>query len=211
MLGVTVRGGPNSSVENGATRTLSGFSSLSLSLSMRGSPRRKSAQLRPTIRAARTADAEAMRSIYNEAVRHTTATFDTKARSLPDQIAWLAGHDRRHPVLVAELAGRVVGWVSLSPWSDRHAYDGTAEISVYVGGTWRRHGIGRKLVTAVLRAAVRSRFHMVLARVAEGNPVSRTLHIRAGFTPVGVMHEVGYKFGRLLNVELMERRIDPPS
>lgn len=163
------------------------------------------------IRPARRADAEAMRRIYNDAVRSTTATFDTHARSARDQVRWLQGHDRRHPVLVAEARGVVTGWASLSPWSDRKAYDGTGEISVYVGRKWRHRGIGRALVQGILAAAIQNGFHLVLARVAEGNPVSRALHISTGFTTVGVMHEVGYKFGAFLDVELMELRLPVPS
>jgi L-amino acid N-acyltransferase len=161
----------------------------------------------PKIRPARDSDAEAIREIYNEAVRSTTATFDTEPRSLADQLAWLREHDARHPVLVAEVGGNLAGWASLSPWSDRSAYDGTAEISVYVGVPWRSRGVGRQLVSEILSAGSRCRFHTILARVAEGNPVSRALHVTAGFTTVGVMHEVGYKFGRFLDVELMELRL----
>lgn len=156
------------------------------------------------VRAARVRDAEAMRAIYNDAIRTTTATFDTTPRSRPDQMRWLESHDGRHPVLVATLGGKTIGWASLSPWSDRHAYDGTAETSVYVAAEWRGHGVGRALMSSILSAASRLRFHTLLARVAEGNPASRRLHRSAGFEVVGVMHEVGYKFGRFLNVELLE-------
>jgi L-amino acid N-acyltransferase len=150
-----------------------------------------------------------MREIYNEAVRTTTATFDTEPRSLSAQLAWFSEHDARHPVLVAELARSIVGWASLSPWSDRKAYDATAEISVYVGSEWRGRGMGRALVSAILTEATRCNFHSILARVAVGNPVSRALHVSAGFESVGVMHEVGYKFNRFLDVELLELRLKP--
>jgi L-amino acid N-acyltransferase len=156
------------------------------------------------IRSARPRDAEAIRKIYNDAVRHTTATFDTEPRSSADQHAWYGGHDARHPVLVAEANGAVIGWASLSPWSDRSAYDGTAEISVYVDASWRGRRVGRSLVSNLLRVAGDVGLHSVLARVVQGNPVSRALHISSGFAPVGVMHQVGFKFGRYLDVELLE-------
>jgi L-amino acid N-acyltransferase len=162
------------------------------------------------VRPARKDDAEAMREIYNEAVRTTTATFDTVPRSLSAQRAWIGEHDARHPVLVAELGDSVVGWAALSPWSDRKAYDGTAETSVYVGSEWRGRGVGRALVSAILAEAARREFHTLLARIAVGNPVSRTLHVSAGFKSVGVMHEVGYKFNRFLDVELLELRLKAP-
>ncbi len=165
----------------------------------------------PTIRAAQRSDAEAMREIYNEAVRTTTATFDTEPRSLDEQVDWLDHHDATHAVLVAELDGTVVGWASLSPWSDRGAYDRTAEISVYVGSRWRGRGVGRALIRGILTAAQECHLHTILARVVVGNPVSRSLHVTAGFKPVGVMHEVGYKFDRFLDVELLEFPVPRPS
>lgn len=165
----------------------------------------------PRIRGAERADAEPMREIYNEAVQTTTATFDTEPRSLEEQLAWLDRHDTRHPVLVAEQGPTVVGWASLSPWSERGAYDGTAETSIYVGSRWRGRGVGRALLGELLSAASRSHLHTVLARIAVGNPVSRALHVTSGFRSVGVMHEVGYKFGRFLDVELLECRIGPPA
>jgi L-amino acid N-acyltransferase len=164
-----------------------------------------------TLRPAQVADAEGMREIYNDAVGKTTATFDTEPRSLADQVAWFEQHDGRHPVIVAVLDNTVVGWASLSPWSERRAYDGTAEISVYVAAAWRRRGVGRALLAGVLSAGARCHLHTILARVAEGNPVSRGLHLSAGFTPVGVMHRVGYKFGRYLDVELLELGLVPIS
>jgi L-amino acid N-acyltransferase len=171
------------------------------------SHRKTSVRLDPTIRRALLDDAEAMRAIYNEAVRTTTATFDTTPRTHAEQLAWFQHHDARHVVLAAELEGQVVGWASLSPWSERRAYDGTAESSVYVGTPWRNRGVGQALVSEILTAARSSKFHVILARIAEGNPASRALHISAGFSTVGVMHEVGHKFGRLLDVELMELRL----
>lgn len=159
------------------------------------------------VRPATLRDQAAILSIYNDAVRTTTATFDTKPRTRAEQRDWFAHHDARHPVVVAERAGDVVGWASLSPWSERCAYEGTAEISVYVGPSWRGHGVGRSLVQAILAEAARHEFHTLLARVAVGNPISRRLHVSAGFSTVGVMHEVGYKFNRFLDVELLERHI----
>jgi L-amino acid N-acyltransferase len=176
-----------------------------------GGSRRPPTRLRVTIRPALPGDVDAMRAIYNDAVRSTTATFDTEPRTLADQLAWFDQHDARHPILVAEIGGEVVGWVSLSPWSERPAYEGTAEISEYVAAPWRRRGIGHTLISEIFLAAARCNLHVVLARIAEGNPASRALHLAAGFKPVGVMHEVGYKFDQFLDVELMERRLGEKS
>src|SRR5262245_22207041 len=98
------------------------------------------------VRAAGEADQEAIRSIYNDAVLHTTATFDTSERTPEQQRQWYASHKKNHPVIVAERAGEVVGWASLSSWSDRCAYDGTVEVSVYIHPASRGQGIGRTLL-----------------------------------------------------------------
>jgi phosphinothricin acetyltransferase len=73
------------------------------------------------IRRAQPGDRRAIADIDNEAVRGTTATFDTEPHSEQDRLAWLQDHDERHPVLVAERGGRVVGWAALSNWSERLA------------------------------------------------------------------------------------------
>src|ERR1051325_7597994 len=84
------------------------------------------------IRKAAAPDLEAIRDIYNEAILTTTATFDTEPKTLEERQQWFSGHDERHPVLVAVLEGRVVGWASINPWSDRRAYDHKAGTSFYL-------------------------------------------------------------------------------
>ena len=74
-----------------------------------------------TIRRAEIADAPRIAEIYNEAILTTTATFDTEVKSVAEREQWLASHDERHPVLVAVVEGTVVGWASLTRWSDRRA------------------------------------------------------------------------------------------
>ncbi len=72
-----------------------------------------------SVRAAAVSDVPAITEIYNEAILTTDATFDTETKSVESQEGWFKSHDGRHPVLVAEVDGKVVGWASLSPWSDR--------------------------------------------------------------------------------------------
>ncbi len=72
-----------------------------------------------SVRAATAADVPAITEIYNEAILTTVATFDTEPKSLASQEAWFKAHDERHPILVAEIDGKVIGWASLSVWSDR--------------------------------------------------------------------------------------------
>ncbi len=158
-----------------------------------------------TIRRAVQADAAAIACIYNEAVLNTTATFDIEPKSVEEREQWLQSHDERHPVLVAVVSGRVVGWASLTRWSERRAYDDTAETSFYVHSTYRGRGIGRKLKEATLEEARRLGYHTLIARVADGSDESLHLNKSAGFVHVGTLREVGRKFGRLIDVHVLQK------
>jgi phosphinothricin acetyltransferase len=157
------------------------------------------------IRPARVEDLPAITEIYNDAIRNTVATFDTEPKTLDQQRVWFDGHSAQYPILVAERDGQVVGWSSLSPWSDRCAYRETAESSFYVQDGYRGKGIGRKLKVAIIAAAEKAGLHVILARIAEGNAASLHLNEECGFEHIGVMKEVGCKFGRRLNVHLMQK------
>lgn len=156
------------------------------------------------IRPAEPNDAAAIAEIYNEAILTTTATFDTEPKSVEDRARWLQTHDERHPVLVALVDGRVAGWASLTSWSERRAYDDTAETSFYVHSTQRGHGIGRQLKEAIIAEARRLGYHTLIARIAEGSHASVHLNESAGFVHVGTLKEVGCKFGRRLDVHIMQ-------
>jgi len=159
------------------------------------------------IRRAEPADVEAITAIYNEAILTTTATFDTEVKTVDERTEWLASHDERHPILVAEVEGKVVGWSSISKWSDRKAYDDTAETSFYVKSEHRGQGIGRQLKAATIDEAQRLKFHTLLARVAEGSEQSLHLNEAFGFVHVGTLKEVGRKFGRLLSVHVLQKML----
>jgi len=156
------------------------------------------------IRQATLDDLGQVTEIYNDAIKKTTTTFDTEPKTSEEQEKWFAAHDARHPVLIAEQDGIVVGWASLSQWSDRCAYCDTAEISLYVTEKHRRKGIGKKLMKAIIREGKTAGLHTVIARIADGNEISIDLCKSAGFQHIGTMREVGKKFGKLLDVNLMQ-------
>jgi len=156
------------------------------------------------IRPATPSDIPAITAIYNEAIASTTATFDTEHKSLDDRRDWMAEHDQRHPVIVAEVDGRVIGWAALAPWSDRCAYADTAENSVYVAADARGRGAGRALLAELIALARLNGLHTIIARIAHGNPASERLHVSAGFQHIGTMKEVGRKFGQLIGVHMYQ-------
>jgi len=157
------------------------------------------------IRRATMKDLGIITEIYNEAILKTVATFDTVPKTVKEQKPWFESHDSKHPILVAEQDDTVVGWASLSKWSDRCAYSDTAEISVYVKEEHRGKGIGKKLMRKILDQGQKGGLHTVIARIAESNEVSVRLHEVFGFEHVGTMKEIGRKFGKLLDVHLMQK------
>ncbi len=150
-------------------------------------------------------DAEAIRAIYNLEVTESTVTFDLVPRSLADQLAWLEEHDGVHPAVVAELDGEVVGFGSLGPYRSRPAYATTVEDSVYVRRDLRGAGCGRAILAELVRLGTVHGFHAVMARIVGGHEASIGLHTACGFALVGVEREVGRKFGRWLDVVVMQR------
>ena len=149
-------------------------------------------------------DAEAIRRIYNVYVETSTVTFDLVARSPADQRAWLAARTGAHTALVAVDDGEVTGFGSLSPYKDRPAYATSVEDSVYVDRDRHGQGVGRLLLGGLVEAAERSGFHAVFARIVGGHEASIGLHKSFGFELVGTEREVGRKFGRWLDVVVME-------
>ena len=159
----------------------------------------------PIIRPATPEDIGPITEIYNDAILRTVATFDTVPRSLADRTGWFSEHQPRYPVLAAELDGKVVGWASLSRWSERPGYDETAEVSVYVGEDHRGKGMGRALLEALVDEGKRRGFHTLVSRIVQGSEVSIHLHEALGFTHVGVLREAGRKFGQRLDVHIMQK------
>jgi phosphinothricin acetyltransferase len=160
-----------------------------------------------TIRRGELADLEAIIEIYNEAVLTTTATFDTEPQSTSDRLPWFHSHGERHPILVAVADGQVIGWASLSKWSERPAYADTAETSFYVKAGHRGQGVGRALKGAIIDEAHRLKFHTLIARVAEASSESLHLNEEFGFVHVGTLKEVGRKFGKLLDVHILQKML----
>lgn len=158
-----------------------------------------------SIRRATLADLPAIGAIYDDAVLKTTATFDTEPRSPERHRAWFDAHqDPRHPVLVCESGGRVTGWASLSSWSDRCAYAETAEDSIYIAEDARAQGAGKALLEELLAQGRAAGLRTVLARITGESAASIRLHESFGFARVGVMRQVGRKFGRLLDVSMYQ-------
>lgn len=161
------------------------------------------------IRTAVRADVPALRDIYNEEVACGVATLDLHPRTLEDRIAWFEVHNvDNHPLIVAEEAGEVMGYASLSPYREKEAYRTTVELSIYVGSRFRRRGVAARLMQEILALArADENTHLVISVITAGNEASVRLHARFGFAFCGTIHEVGEKFGRLLDIENYELKV----
>lgn len=159
------------------------------------------------LRLARPDDADATREIYNTEVTGSTVTFDLVPRSLEDQRRWLDDRSGAMAVVVAEADGEVVGFGSLSAYRPRPAYSTSVEDSVYVRRSAQGTGVGRALLGELVHVADARGFHTVMARIVGGHEASIGLHRSLGFETVGVEREIGRKFGRWLDVVVMQRML----
>jgi len=151
-------------------------------------------------------DLHGILEIYNEAVANTTASYDYEPRTLEHRIAWFEDHAKSNlPVFVAvNEAGRVAGWSALNRYHDRKGYQFTTENSVYVAADLRGKGIGKLLMRPLVDAARQRGLHAILAGIDAENEASIRLHASFGFVKVAHFKQVGFKFGRWLDVVYME-------
>ncbi|MCH7483999.1 MAG: N-acetyltransferase [Chloroflexi bacterium] len=161
------------------------------------------------VHSATEADVPAILDIYNEAILHTTATFDIEPQTLDERLQWFRETRPPHCVIVAEDEGQVVGWGCLRGFRSRVAYRFTAEDSVYIHEEHRGSGVGTLLLAELIERAKEGGFHSVMAGMTEGNPASEALHRRFGFAEAGREREVGYKFERWLDVVWMQLMLPP--
>jgi len=157
-----------------------------------------------TIRPATPADLDAINTIYNHYVLHSTCTYQTEPSTPEARAAWFAAHGPLHPVTVAELDGAVAGWGALSPFHSRSAYRHTVENSVYVRHDLQRRGIGSALLADLIERARRLGHHTILGIIDAEQAPSIALHERFGFRRASHLREVGHKLGRWLDVVHMQ-------
>ena len=154
------------------------------------------------IRAMTPEDWLAVRDILLEGIATGVATFETEA---PGWDEWDRDH-LRAARLVAAAGPRVVGWAALSPLSRRSAYSGLAEVSVYVAGSERGHGVGKALLNAIIEVSETSGLWTLQASIFPENAASLALHRCCGFRVVGRRRRIGRLLGVWRDVVLMERR-----
>jgi L-amino acid N-acyltransferase YncA len=167
-----------------------------------------------TIRAAQETDLSAILDIYNHVILNTTAVYQYVPQTSELRKAWYDSKLKDgYPVFVAEDAGRVVGLSSYGPFRAWAAYKYTVENSVYVAADQRGRGIARLLMQPLVDSARSKGYHAIIAGIDATNEASLRLHRSFGFEEVAHFKQVGYKFGRWLDLKFLELLLEgnPPQ
>jgi phosphinothricin acetyltransferase len=164
------------------------------------------------IREAREADLPVLLAIYNHVILNTTAVYTYEPQTMEARKAWYAEKLRSgYPVFVAEEEGIVVGFSSYGPFRAWPAYKYTIENSVYVTEEQRGKGIGRLLIQPLIDSAREKDYHAIIAGIDAANKASIRLHASFGFEEVAHFRQVGFKFGRWLDLKFMQLLLDTPE
>jgi L-amino acid N-acyltransferase YncA len=160
--------------------------------------------VKSSVRGAAREDALAIARIYNEGIEDRVATFETRLRSSDDVEEWIDG---RHPVVVVERDGRIVGFGATFEYRPRACYAGIAETSVYVARDARGTGVGRAALEGLIVAAREAGFWKLVSRVFPENTASLALLDRTGFRRAGLYEKHAQLDGVWRDVIVVERRL----
>jgi len=165
--------------------------------------------LRPLIRPSVEADLPAIQAIYAHAVLHGTGTFETEVPDVTEMTRRRAEVlSRGLPFLVAEVDGGVAGYAYANFFRPRLAYRYCLEDSIYLSPTAQGKGLGRLLLAELIARCEAAGGRQMLAVIGDaGNKGSVGLHTALGFSHTGVLKSSGWKFGRWLDVVLMQRQL----
>ena len=162
------------------------------------------------IRDATEKDLPAIRDIYNDAVRNTTAIWNEQPVDLANRLAWFnARQALGYPILVAVENDAVTGYASFGDWRPFEGFRYSVEHSVYVRNDQRGKGLGPRLMHALIERARAAGKYVMVAAIESGNQASIRLHERLGFVTTGQMPQVGIKFGRWLDLTFMQLALNP--
>ena len=164
------------------------------------------------IRLANEEDLPQLLIIYNDIIINTTAVYQYETHTLAMRQAWYDAKAKDNiPVFVAEENKVIVGFSSFGPFRAWQAYKYTIENSVYVAASQRGKGIGRLLIEPLIKSAKEKDMHAIIAGIDATNEASIKLHRSFGFEEVAHFKQVGYKFGRWLDLKFLELILDTPK
>lgn len=158
------------------------------------------------IRSAESADAAAIAALWNPYILDTAVTFNALPRR-EDEVAALI-HQRQaagHGFLVAEVEGAVQGFATYGPFRNGSGYARTMEHSIFLTQGTIGKGLGRALMAALENHARRAGNHSLIGGISAENPQGRAFHAALGFTEIAILPQVGFKFGRWMDLVLMQK------
>jgi L-amino acid N-acyltransferase YncA len=151
-------------------------------------------------------------SIFNDAIVNSTALYDYRPRTAEMMQAWFEAKAKGNfPVIGAQGdGGELMGFASFGSFRAWPAYKYSVEHSVYVDARFRRRGVGRRLLEEVIEAARVRDYHALIGAIDASNQPSLALHERLGFTHCGTIRQVGFKFGRWLDLAFYQLILATP-
>ena len=151
--------------------------------------------------------------ILNEAIVHSTALYDYVPRPPESMVAWFKAKEAgRFPVVGVESnSGELLGFASYGTFRAWPAYKYSVEHSVYVHQNHRGRGVGRTLMEALIAAARRQQYHVLVAGIDVTNTASLALHQKLGFEHAGTIRHAGFKFGRWLDLAFYQLILPTPD
>jgi L-amino acid N-acyltransferase YncA len=152
-------------------------------------------------------DAPSICAIYNHYIANTVITFEELPVSVADMQQRILNIQASYPWLVYEEQEQILGYAYACKWKDRSAYKHSAEITVYLHPEHTKKGLGSILYQALIEQLVQKNIHVLLACIAIPNTASEKLHNRLGFRQVAHLREVGFKFGRWLDIGYWQKTL----
>jgi len=163
-------------------------------------------------RYAKDSDIPQLLEIYNDIILSTTAVFEYRPHTLEMRKQWFeAKREQGFPVIVAEEENQIVGFSSFGPFRNWAAYKYSVENSVYVSSHNRGKGIGKLLLAPLIGEAKQLQMHTIIASIEATNETSLRLHTSLGFEEVAHFKQVGFKFGRWLDLKFLQLILNGPE
>ena len=160
-----------------------------------------------------TSFADQILAIFNDAILNSTALYDYKPRTRDSMTVWFENKQKGNfPVIGAvNETGQLLGFGSYGTFRAWPAYKYSVEHSVYVAAAHRGKGLGKMLLQQLIDSAREQNYHVLIGGIDSSNAVSKRLHKRLGFRHAGTIRQVGYKFGRWLDLDFYQLLLDTPS
>jgi phosphinothricin acetyltransferase len=157
------------------------------------------------IRAAASTDLPQILEIVNHAILNTTSNYLYEAQTLADQARWFENKKSKDfPIFVADINGTAIGFGTYGTFREKIGYQFTVEHSVYVAPDHVEKGIGKQLMRALIDSAKNEGYHTMIGGIDAANAGSIEFHKKFGFEETGVIKEVGFKFGKWLDLQFMQ-------